>query len=125
MIALINGIEGGALKLFKGAATLLRLVVLSDGDNGPSGQVPATGTPLDVTGDTVSLLIYDTADRRNAALATVAGTIVTAAAGYLTISVLNATIAIGPGTFFGFISRSENTGTTLEFSRNMNVITIG
>ena len=117
MIAIINGEEGSSLQLFKGATTMARLLLLSDGNAGPTGQVTPVGTPLDVTGDTVTLEVYDTQDRRNAVVASIAATIVTATAGYLTISISSAQASFGPGTYYGYVKRNENTGTTIEFGR--------
>lgn len=124
MIAILNGEEGGSIYLYKGGSDLLRLQLLSDGAVGPTGQVSAIGSPLDVTGDTITVEFYDAPDRRNAATKSVPATIVAATNGYTTVTVAAATIDFGPGTFYAFVKRSENTGSTIEFSRKYNVVTV-
>jgi hypothetical protein len=124
MIALIQGEEGSQVELFKGGSALIPLQLLSDGTVGPTGQVEQKGTPLDVAGDTTTVEVYDTQDRRNAVVKSLATTIVTATSGYLTVTVATATIDFGPGTYFGFVKRLENTGTTVEFSRRFFTVVI-
>lgn len=125
MIALINGAEGATLKLFKGGYTMLRVHNMSDGEEGPTGQVSAIGTPLDVTGDTLTLEIYDTADRRNAAVKSITITVGAGAVyGYSVCTIVAASIDFGPGTYYGYVKRIENTGTTTEYSRTHCVIQV-
>lgn len=124
MIAIINGTEGATLKSFKGGFDLLRLILLSDGTVGPTGQVAAVGSPLDVTGDTVTLEVYDTVDRRNAAVKSLPATIVGATYGYLTVALTATLMDFGPGTYYVYAKRSENTGATIEFSRVHSVMQV-
>jgi hypothetical protein len=124
MIALVNGEEGAGQVLFKGGATMWRIHLLSDGTEGPTGQVLPKGTPLDLTGDTVSVEFYDSSDRRNAAVTSLSTTLTTATSGFVTATVANATIDFGPGTYWAFIKRTENTGTTAEFSRVYNTVMV-
>ena len=125
MIAILNGVEGGTLDVFKGADALIQLTALSDGTAGPTGQVARIGTPLDVTGDTVSLEIYDAVTRVNTVSLSVAAALVTVAAGQGTFSITaTASAALLAGkVYYGFVKRAENTGTTVEFSRKYVTIT--
>lgn len=70
MRALINGVEGGALELFRGADKTW-VVLLTNDD----------GSVLNVTGDTITMSVYDYNDKRNAALFTVTCSLTTAASG--------------------------------------------
>jgi hypothetical protein len=124
MIALVNGEEGAGQVLFKGGATMWRIHLLSDGTEGPTGQVTPKGTPLDITGDTVTVELYDTADRRNTAVKSVTVALTTPLGGYGTATFANATVDFGPGTYWAFVKRLENTGTTAEFSRVFNTVTV-
>lgn len=125
MIAIINGLEGSTQDVFRGADSLMQVTLLSDGLVGPTGQVSRIGTPLDVTGDTVTLEIYDTNTRKNTVIASLPFSIVTAAAGQgtLAVSLANSNLLAAGTTYYGFIKRSENTGTTIEFSRQFLTIT--
>ena len=125
MIAIINGQEGPTLSLFKGGFGLLQLILLSDGELGPTGQVAAKGSPLDVTGDTVTIEVYDTSDRRNTATKSLPATIVTAGAGHLTVALTATLMDFGPGKYYAYAKRSENTGATVEFSRSYAVMQVG
>lgn len=125
MIALINGTEGGSLDLFKGADALLPVTLLADGMTGPTGQVSRIGTPLDLTGDTVTLEVYDSVTRKNVATVSLPFTIVTPLAGQGTIAVsLANSNLLSPGIYYGYVKRSENTGTTIEFSRQFITINV-
>ena len=70
MRAIINGVEGGNLELFKGSDQTWVLLLTND-----------DGSALNLTGDTITLSFYDFNDKRNAALFTVTASLVTAAAG--------------------------------------------
>lgn len=125
MRALINGEEGGAIDAFVGADTLLQVLAISDGESGGDpAQILPKGKPLDVTGDTVSVEIYDTKDRRNAAVLSVAATIVTAAGGYLTALIANAVAVAGlRGVKYAYVKRLENTNSIISFSEKCTTIT--
>jgi hypothetical protein len=125
MIAILNGTEGSALDVFKGADSLIQATLLADGLTGPTGQVSRIGTPLDLTGDTTTLEVYDSVQRKNVATVSLPFTIVTAAAGQGTIAVsLANSNLLSPGVYYGYVKRSENTGTTIEFSRQFVTINV-
>jgi hypothetical protein len=91
MRALFNGVEGGTLTQRKGTDGVYRLVLTTD-----AGGVQALST------GTVDVLVYDTADRRNAALKTISATVTTAANGFCTLTISAATLNIGPGIYYAF-----------------------
>ena len=123
MIAIINGQEGSTIDVFKSSDSILQLTLLSDGAAGPTGQVLRAGTPLDITGDTITLEVYDSVQRKNAAAVALPCTIVSATAGQGTIAISLANSALIPaGVSYGFIKRSENIGTSVEFSRQFVTI---
>jgi hypothetical protein len=125
MIAILNGEEAPTLNLFRGGSTQLNGVLLSDGESGPTGQVAAKGTQLDVTGDTITFKVYDSPTRKNAALVALAATLHAApTGGGFTITIVPADIVLTAGPYYGFIERDENTGTSVEFSRKYSVINI-
>lgn len=126
MIALLNGTEGGTLDLFKGADTVLAYTLLSDGLTGPVGQVSRIGSPLDITGDTVTLELYDALTRVNVSTVSVAAVLVAAAAGQgtITITPANSATLLAGKTYYAFVKRAENIGTTVEFSRKYFVVTV-
>lgn len=125
MIALINGSEGGSVSLFKGATALLLLTLLGDGNDGPAPV--QDGTPLDLTGDTVTLEVYDTTTRKNAATKTLTATLATLpkVQGHASLTVAVADIDFGPGTYYAFVKRINDTGPTTEFSRKYTTIKVG
>ena len=125
MIALINGVEGGSVNLFKGATALLLVTLLGDGNDGPAPV--QDGTPLDLTGDTVSLEIYDTPSRKNAATKSIAAVLGTVpkVQGHASVPVAVADIDFGPGTYYAFVKRINDTGPTTEFGRKYTTIKVG
>lgn len=124
MIAVINGAVGGTLEIFKGTDGVLQFALQSNGRQGPASQVSRIGTPLDLTGDTVTLELYDDINRKNAATVSLTGTLVTAAAGTGTFahSVAQSALLV-LSKYYAFVKRTENTGTTVEFSDVGTVIT--
>ena len=103
MRAIIEGVEGGSLDIFKGSNVVLDAVLLSD-----------DGTQIDITGGTLQLLAYDTEDRRNAAIDDHAGAIATATAGYATFTYVPADLNWGPGTngapYWGYVKFTTSGG---------------
>lgn len=88
MRAIINGIEGGKLGLFKGGDASLKCHLIND-----------DGSPLDTTGaGSITFSFFDTKDRRNAATFSKAGTNATPLAGYSVLTLLAAEMTFGPGT---------------------------
>lgn len=86
MRTLINGVEGLKLGLYKGGAETLRIRLTND-----------DGSNLVLTGGTVSCQFFDTKDRRNVAtVLTKAGTLVTAANGVVTLTLLATDMVFGP-----------------------------
>lgn len=127
MIAIVNGEEGSTLPIYKASSLFLTLVLLSDGDLGPTAALTtARGTPLDLTADTVSVEVYDDVTRKNAAVASLSATIsATPTAGLATATVLPAALNFGPGKYYAFVKRTENVGTTVEFSRRFTTLQVG
>ena len=85
MRAIIQGVEGGKLSAYKGAALVLLVQLLND-----------DGTVKVVTGDTVAALIYDTKDRRNTPTDTQAAVITDGAAGFVTVTYTALDMVFGP-----------------------------
>jgi hypothetical protein len=117
MIAVINGAIGSTIEIFKGTDGILQFALQSNGSQGPVGQVSRKGTPLDVTGDTITFDLFDDIRRKNVASVSLTGTIVTALAGLGTFAHSAAqTAALTGSTYYAFVKRTENTGTTTEYS---------
>ena len=97
MRAIINGVEGGNLELFRGSDQTWVLLLTND-----------DGSVLDITGDTVTLSFYDFADKRNAALFTVTATLPTAAAGLASVAITdaNSTLLRAGGTVYAHALRN-------------------
>jgi hypothetical protein len=121
MITLVNGVHGGELSLFKGADTVLNLMLLADGS---PVQAVQPGSQLDLTGDTITVEVYTDAQRSVAATATHACALGTVTAGAATCTIANAAMTYGPGLFYLFVKRVENTGTTTEYSNIPTKLTI-
>jgi hypothetical protein len=102
MRAIINGVEGGKIGAYKGAALVLLVQLLND-----------DGTVFVCTGDTVVGLIYDTQDRRNAAIDSQAATITDGAAGFVTLTYAATDMTFGPSTnnvpYWLFIKFTDST----------------
>lgn len=88
MRAIVNGVEGGRIGLYKGGAATLKIRLLGD-----------DGTTVDIT-DAVTLeaIVYDTKDRRNAAIFSKALTPGTLTAGVATLALLASEMTWGPST---------------------------
>ncbi len=85
MRAIIEGVEGGKLGLFKGGDRTLKIHLIED-----QGEV------IDLTDGAVSFDFYDTKDRRNAPVKTQAGVLTDPLAGYVTLVLLAAGMTFGP-----------------------------
>lgn len=109
-IALVNGSEITPLELYQLAVDTINVRALD-----------LTGAALDVTADTLSLEIYATPTRVAAALLSVALTVDAApTSGASSVTLTNTTIstALAKGTtYFMFVKRIENVGSTVIFSR--------
>jgi hypothetical protein len=113
MIAYVRGEENSTIDLFKAGDDVVKAVIVSD-----------AAVPLDITGDTLTLEVYDTEDRKNAVIASLAGTIAVATGGEITFTLADTQITFGPGKYYGFVKRSENVGSTIEFSRKPTILNI-
>jgi hypothetical protein len=103
MRAIVNGVEGNKLGLFKGANETLKVPLLED-----------NGLPFDVSGDTddtIQLLVYATKDRRNAPVKEITVTIGDDVAGYCTVALTPAIMDFGPQVnavpYYGFFKVTE------------------
>ena len=107
MIGLIAGEEGQTISLFKGADDSLIGTILND-----------DGSFIDLTGDTVHFLIYDTLDRRNAAVADFTAALTSPTAGEVTMTITNAAMNFGPSDnlYYGFLKHILAAG-GVTFSR--------
>ena len=113
MRALINGVEGGSRTIFKGQDLVLLVQVLND-----------DGSLITVTGDSVSLMLFDRIDRANAAILTITAAITTAAAGFTTATVTDTqtgTLAAG-ATYYAFVRRDAATAGAFSFADNYTVV---
>lgn len=92
MLALINGSQG-LVTLLKATNQVLKVVVAND-----------DGSAIDVTGDSVDLIVYDRSDRATAAIATHVGdALTTPTAGLATVTITAAELTYGPGDYFVFV----------------------
>ena len=115
MRAFINGVEGGAIDLQKGADVVYNIRVTND-----------DGSLIDVTADTdAQLILYDTADRKNTAILSIVGAVVAAAQGTLTATLTDAqTAALTSGaTYYAFVRRDAGS-TTYSFGNKHTAITM-
>jgi len=116
MIALIEGVEGGTLDVFKASSLTLKAVLLDD-----------TGAQIDLTDGTVDLLIYTYEDRREAVTDTVSGTLTDAPAGYASFAFVPADLNYGPQTnnapYWAYVKYTA-TGGTEYLSRTPSKINI-
>ena len=85
MRAIINGVEGNKLGLYKGGAEVLNIRLTND-----------DGSVLSLTGGTVACQFFDTADRRNAVILDKAGVLTTAANGIVSLTLLVTDMVFGP-----------------------------
>ncbi len=111
MRAIIEGVEGPRLAMFKGGTRSLVIHLIND-----------DGSPFDVTGGTVDFIIYDTKDRRNAAVKTKSCTLTTAAAGYVTAAFLATDMDFGPGAgtpYYGYVKYTGPSTGFLEYVGNV------
>lgn len=113
-VAIVNGHEGGEERIRIGSVARLRASLLTE-----------AGVPLDVTGDTVTMELYDKEDRRNASSQSIALPVATAAAGYVEAAIDQETITADPGTYYGYIKRFENSASVYSFSRKPVKVILG
>lgn len=111
MISLLNGVEEGDHFFFRGEDQTLKIILMDD-----------DGLYLTTTADVIKLKLYDTEDRRNAAIFTSdAATITTAAAGLETLAITAAQMNFAANAdgkpYYAFVERNENVGSTYEYSR--------
>lgn len=89
MLTLINGSKG-AVRLAKGSNNSLRVILAND-----------DGSSINLTGDSVDLIVYDRTDRYNAAIATHSGdTLTVPTAGFATVAIDDSELTYGPGTYY-------------------------
>jgi hypothetical protein len=104
-----------SFKLFKAAdAPLINVRAIND-----------DGTPLDVTASTVTLEVYATADRKAAAVKSLTLSVVTAAAGALSLTPTVALMDFGPGTYYAFVKHVLTAGAVVTISTNNVKLVIG
>ena len=115
MRALINGVEGNALDLAKGADAVFNARITND-----DGSFIDTTTDVDQ-----KFILYDTADRRNAAILTITCAVVAAAQGTLTATISDAqSAALTSGaTYYAFIKRNA-AGPLVSFGKAHSTITM-
>lgn len=115
MRALINGVEGNALELQKGADVVYNVRCTND-----------DGSLIDMTSDTASLfLLYDTADRRNTVSLSITCANVAVAQGTMTATLSDTqTAALTSGaTYYVFVKRDAGS-TTYSFGNVHSTITM-
>jgi hypothetical protein len=87
--------------------------------------VDADGTPVNMTGATATLEVYDSIDRKAAAVKSLALTVATAAAGHLTYTPIVADMSFGPGTYYAFVKHVVTTGSVVTITVNHIKLVIG
>jgi|SRR6267154_2691151 len=100
MRALFAGEEGGNKTILRGGDYSMEVKLLND-----------VGTEIDITGDTLDVILYDTTDRRNAAVASfLALTHLVEPAGNATLPIGHVASAALPAgkTLYGFIKRTHS-----------------
>ncbi len=115
MRMLIDGAEGNEIVVDKGADKTVNIMLLTD----TGGLIPSTA-------ETWTLQIYDTADRRNAAITSATLTTGTAAAGFGTMILTAAITALlsAGGTYYAYGKRVD-AGTLIAFSNRPCTIHVG
>lgn len=104
MIAVINGQIGGTVTLFKAADAVLNVVLLD-----------TDGSPLDITSDTIALEVQASKTRSDTPTKTVTGAIGVATGGFATVTLTDIVMDFGPGTFYGWIKRTEDSSGDISF----------
>lgn len=116
MIALIDGVEGNVLDIFKASNRTLNIICLDD-----------NGAQLALTGGTVDLLIYTYEDRREAVTDTVSCALTDAAAGHASAVFVPADLNYGPqlnnAPYWAYVKFTESGGTE-HLSRTPSKINI-
>lgn len=109
MIALINGVEGSTLGLFKGGDTTVRAVLLND-----------DGGDFNITGLTTALKIYNNIDRATL-LKNIAGVLTTPLGGLTTFTVTSASMDFAGSTdgtpYYAFIEVDDVSNSLVYLSR--------
>jgi len=110
-----HGVVDGSYKLFKAAdAPLINIRAIDD-----------AGVPINLTGSTSTLEVYATVNRKAAAIASLALTNATAAAGLLTLTPTIANMNFGPGTYYAYVKHVVTAGTVVSISTNYIKLVIG
>jgi hypothetical protein len=92
MRMLFDGVEASKLTVFKGHDSPSHRMTFLEDD----------GTPIDLTGYTVTLEVFDKKTRDDPASQSHAAVLDVAAGGHVTLSLDDAAMNYGPGTFFGY-----------------------
>jgi hypothetical protein len=110
-----NATQDSSYKLFKSAdAPLINIRLVDD-----------AGAPVNLTGATATLEVYDRSDRKNAAAASLSLTTVVAAAGAMSWTPTIANTAFGPGTYYAYVKHVVTAGTVVTISKNSIKLVIG
>lgn len=83
------------------------------------------GTPIDLSTGVLTLAIYDTANRKNAAVKSYATTSAVEAAGTATITPTVAGNNWGPGTYYAFAKFVLTSGSLVSISSNYVTLKVG
>lgn len=110
--ALVNGREGRDINVPKASDLTINLIVID----------PDTGSPHDLSTALVDVLIYDRADRKNAAIATIGAAVGTAASGKCTVVFTPANTAITPGRYYMFVRRTL--ASDIRWARKFTLVNI-
>lgn len=117
MRALIDGVDGGSIELFKAEDVTKQLVVLN-----------SDGSVKDCLLGTVQMLVYDTPDRRNTVTKTISAvgvsTGVSEAIGAFTLPLTPTILNFGPGRYWGFVRYTNSGATTFDYAENSFSMTI-
>jgi hypothetical protein len=110
-----HGVQDNSYKLFKAAdCAAINIRAIDD-----------LGVPINLTGSTSTLEVYTTANRKVAAVASLALTNTTAAAGHLTLTPTIANMNFGPGTYYAYVKHVVTSGTVVSISTNYVKLVIG
>jgi len=105
MRALINGVEGGTVVLFKTADAVLPAINL----------IPDNGGVLVLTGGTATLEIFSAKTRTGTVALSAAAALTVAAAGHITVTLTDTQMTFGPGTYYAWV-KFVDSGSLISYS---------
>lgn len=111
------------IKGLSAPADVLKLYKAADAADVPVRVMGSDGTPTTITAVTVTVEVYDTISRKNAAIKSFACTTVVATGGEAKFVASVASVNFGPGVYYAFVKTV--TAGAIAFSDNYITVKIG